>query len=644
MCGIAGIIDFKGNRPDEDLVRGMTDTMAHRGPDDKGYFFDNHVGLGHRRLSIIDIKTGHQPMDNEDGTIVIVFNGEIYNFPELKSLLRDRNHVFKTHSDTEVVIHAYEEWGRDCVKKFNGMFAFAIYDKNKKEIILMRDRLGIKPLHYAVKGSAFIFGSEMKAILAHKDFSRSANLSAVSSYLTFRYPQGEQTVFNGIKRLLPGHMMVVSKKGVETIKYWEIPFHAIKEDKGEAFYLKETERLLKAAVKRRMISDVPLGAFLSGGLDSSVVVALMSKISSDPVKTFYVGFKNEGYNENPFAEIVSGAYKTDHHSIMLSRTDYMKLLPKLIKQKDAPLSIPHEVALYQMSVELKKHITVVISGEGADELFGGYGRVQRSPMDYKKILFVQKRVPKPLQKSIAHLMGAGNQSDKWLAVKSHMEHFFSVYNWVPFNEKHALFTEEVNEKLQLDSGIIDEWEKIFESVAAGDPYDRILYVFEKMHLICLLDRLDSMTMAASVEARVPFVDHELVEFVSAIPRKYKLRWRSPLHKTRAVFVNSFKASEWLDESKSILRRVARDLLPREIYSRKKLGFPVPLDAWIKDGLISHAKEMLLDPRAGKRGIFKREKIEELLRKPQGLDYDFWGKKIWMLMNIEMWFRGFIDKG
>jgi asparagine synthase (glutamine-hydrolysing) len=317
-------------------------------------------------------------------------------------------------------------------------------------------------------------------------------------------------------------------------------------------------------------------------------------------------------------------------------------LTQLVRQKDAPLSIPHEIALFQMSIELKKHITVVISGEGADELFGGYGRVQRSPFDYKKISFVNKYVPDILRKRVIKLLGAGRNADKWLSIKTHMEHFFSVYNWVPFEEKWSIFTDEVNNELNFDKSIMNEWESIFDYVESGNVYDRVLYIFEKMHLSCLLDRLDTMTMAASVEARVPFVDHELVEFVSAIPVKYKLRWRSPLHALRGLSVDSFKSSEWLDESKYILRTFSKDYLPPQISSRKKLGFPVPLDSWIKNGMINSAKEILLDPRSSKRGIFRSNRLEFLLSNPQKLDYDFWGKKVWMLMNVELWFREFID--
>jgi len=644
MCGIAGIINLKGRGVNTNELKVMTDCMVHRGPDDSGYFSDGFVGLGHRRLSVIDLESGHQPMSNEDGSVFVVFNGEIYNFQDLKNILAGKGHTFKTNCDAEVIVHGYEEWDKGCIEAFNGMFSFVVYDVKNRKVLMARDRLGIKPFYYSFIKDLLIFGSELKAILSHPDFDRKVSLSALSSYLTFRYPMGDQPFFEGIKHLLPGFFLEI-EMGVGNIqlrKYWELPFHSQKNDLGEKYYLNGIGRLLTQSVKKRMMSDVPLGAFLSGGLDSSILVALMAKFSENPIKTFSIGFSEAGYSEYSFAKIVSDAFKTDHCHITLSQENYLNSLTQLIRQKDAPLSIPHEIALFQMSIELKKHITVVISGEGADELFGGYGRVQRSPFDYKKISFVNKYVPDILRKRVIKLLGAGRNADKWLSIKTHMEHFFSVYNWVPFEEKWSIFTDEVNNELNFDKSIMNEWESIFDYVESGNVYDRVLYIFEKMHLSCLLDRLDTMTMAASVEARVPFVDHELVEFVSAIPVKYKLRWRSPLHALRGLLVDSFKSSEWLDESKYILRTFSKDYLPPQISSRKKLGFPVPLDSWIKNGMINSAKEILLDPRSSKRGIFRSNRLEFLLSNPQKLDYDFWGKKVWMLINVELWFREFID--
>ena len=642
MCGIAGIINFKVSSLNSEPIRKMTDSIAHRGPDDSGYFYDNNVAFGFRRLSILDIKHGNQPMQTSDGRYVVVYNGEIYNFKELRKQLIQKGFKFKTECDTEVLLHAFQQWGVDCVSKLNGMFAFAVYDKLKKKVFFGRDRLGIKPLYYALVGDNLLFGSEMKTILQHPSFRRSANLEAISSYLTFRYPQGENPVFKGIKRLMPGHTMAFSSDGVSISKYWEIPFFDKKEDLGEQYYLDKTEELLAKAVERRLVSDVPLGALLSGGLDSSLIVANMTKHSPDRIKTYSIGFDEEGYDESNYAKIVADHCGVDHLSLKLKQSDYIDQLTKTIRHKDAPLSIPHEVALLNICKELKKHTTVVISGEGADELFGGYGRVQRSPMDFKKITFVKKNFPNALHKPLLKIMGAGGNIDSWLKVNSHMEHFFSVYNWIPFQEKWNIFSDTTMDIIENDKSSLEFWERDFEKVSGGNEYDKILYMFEKNHLICLLDRLDSMSMAASVEARVPFVDHELVEFASSIPIKYKLKWKTPIHQAKSLFTNSFDASENLDHSKYILRKLGSKVLPKVIVSRRKKGFPVPLDSMIKNGMITHAKEILLDDRTKNRNLFRHSQLEKLLNNKQNLDYDFWGKKIWMLMNVELWFREFID--
>jgi len=642
MCGIAGLINFNTEYLDPSPLKHMTDSIVHRGPDDNGYFNDKHVAFGFRRLSILDLSLGHQPMETSEGDCVVVFNGEIYNFKEIRKTLSLKGYSFKTNCDTEVILYAFKHWGIDCVHKFNGMFAFAIYDKRKKTVFFARDRLGIKPLYYTIVDGVLVFGSEMKVILEYPGFKKSANLKAISSYLTFRYPQGDSPVFKGIKRLMPGHIMQISASGLKIKQYWEIPFFDHKEDLGEQFYLDKTEELLSKAVERRLISDVPLGALLSGGLDSSLIVANMCNHMSGHIKTYSIGFDAQGYDESGYAKMVADHCGVDHLSLTLGHSDYMDQLRKTIIQKDAPLSIPHEVALLNICQELKKHTTVVISGEGADELFGGYGRVQRSPMDFKKIDFIKRTFPESFRKPLLKVMGARHNIDNWMAIKNHMEHFFSVYNWIPFEEKWNLFTESTMEEIDHDRSNIEFWERDFDKISAGNEYDKILYLFEKNHLVCLLDRLDSMSMAASVEARVPFVDHELVEFASEIPIKYKLKWKSPLHQASSLFTNSFQASEKLDYSKYLLRQLGFKHLPKEIVARKKKGFPVPLDSWIRGGMIKHAREILLDEKTIDRGIFRQSQLEQILNKKQNLDYDFWGKKIWMLMNVEIWFREFID--
>ena len=642
MCGIAGQFNFNQEPVDRSLLERMTGEIERRGPDDFGHFFFENVGLGFRRLSIIDIEHGHQPMVSDCGRYVLVFNGEIYNYIELQKIMSEKGIVFKTSSDTEVLLRAFILWGEKCLDRLNGMFAFSVFDKKEGLLFVARDRLGIKPLYFYRDRKRFIFGSEPKVILANPEFERIPDLESVSSYLTFRYPQRNKSFFKGMEKLPPGHFLWVGKDKFDIQQYWEIPLHKQKADLGEKYYLEKIEKLLRNSVKIRMRSDVPLGALLSGGLDSSLIVSMMRQLSNKPVSTYSIGFDSQGYDESSFAQIVADYCGTKHTYIELSQKDYLNELVESVRLKDAPLSIPHEVALFQICKELKKYTTVVISGEGADELFGGYGRVQRSPMDYKKIRVVKSIKNRALRKAALSFLGAGDFADEWSDVSHHSEHFFSVYNWIPFKEKWSLLNQSTLDEIRYDQNDITSWKEDFSYIDGADDYDKILYLFEKRHLVCLLDRLDVMSMAAGVEARVPFVDHNLVEFVSSIPIKHKLKWNSLGDKCRSLFTNSFEASEVLDQSKYILRKLSEKYLPHEISYRKKKGFPVPLDSWIKGGMRESAKEILLDQRSFSRGVFNLDEVEKLLNEEQNLKYDFWGKKIWMLMNVELWFREFID--
>jgi len=520
------------------------------------------------------------------------------------------------------------------------MFAFAIWDSGVRHLFLARDRLGIKPLYYTLLKDKLLFASEMKSILSHPEFDRRPNFEALSSYLTFRTVIGEQTVFENLLPLMPGHYALFRDGELSTFQYWDVPVFEEKEDRGESFYLQRVSDLLTNAVRRRLIADVPLGAYLSGGLDSSLMVAVMSRLTTDPVRTFSVGFREEGYNEFTHARLVSQQLGTQHLEIEVPMEDYFELLPRLIRHRDTPLSIPHEIALYLLSRQLKEHVTVCLSGEGADELFGGYGRVMRSPMDYQKVRVSQK-LPGLFQALFGLSFEATDYANR-LRCKDEIEHFFHVYNWLPFEDKWAIFTGDVNEAIEKDERLISCIRSYFARAGRANLYDKLFYIFEKIHLVNLLDRLDMMSMAASVEARVPFVDHELVEFVSSIPLRYKLRWRSPFHRMAGFFVAAERASEWLDVSKYLLRHLAQSYLPKEITGRKKLGFPVPLDAWFRKKMGPYAREILLDHRTRARGVFRTHLIEQLLDANPGLAYDFHGKRIWMLMNIELWLREFFD--
>ena len=639
MCGLACIINFHDGVSEKSDIEKMTTSISHRGPDDSGFFKDKYVHFGFRRLSILDIDKGHQPMKSNDERYIIIFNGEIYNFKEVRINLQNKGYKFKTNCDTEVIIYSYDMWGKDCMKYFNGMFAFVIYDQLKEEIFIARDRMGIKPLYYTKINNNFIFSSEIKALLKFNGIKRNPNYKSISSYLTFRYTYGENSFFEDIIKVKSGSYITINKKGLEKADYWSLPFYNTKKDLGEKFYLEKTEELLQNAVRRRLISDVSLGALLSGGLDSSLVVSIMSSLSKTKINSYSIGFDQLEYDESKFARIVADHCGTKHLHLNLSKNQYVDNLTNMIEKKDAPLSIPHEQALYLICKELKKHTTVVISGEGADELFGGYGRVQKSPMDFKKILFLKKYFSKDVYNKLSSIFGLHGNLEE---IESHQDFFFSVYNWMPISEKLDLFTDQMNDSIEHDQELINFWKEDFEFTNDGNLYDQILYLFEKNHLSCLLDRLDTMSMASGVEARVPFVDHELIEFASSIPIQYKLKWKSKFHKIKSLFNNSFSVSESYDISKYILRKIGYKSLPKEIVERKKKGFPVPLDDWLHSGMINSAKEILLDSRTISRNIFDKKKLEHLLNNKQNLQYDFWGKKIWMLMNTELWFRQFID--
>ncbi|MEA3000373.1 MAG: hypothetical protein QOK17_2206 [Sphingomonadales bacterium] len=641
MCGFFGTASPYPLPEARHVLEGLTDLLAHRGPDDRGSYAEENVFLGHRRLSILDLEGGRQPMSTADGRYILVYNGEIYNFREIRSELEARGQTFLTDGDTEVVLAAYAQWGGDCLTRFRGMFAFAVWDTERREIFLARDRLGIKPLYYALIDGRLVFASEMKSIARHPRFRREPNLAALSSYLSFRTVLGEETVFAGLKVLPPGFCLRFVEGRLSVRRYWDIPRPARGRDLGEDYYLDRLREMLPQIVKSHLVSDVPVGAYLSGGVDSSLLVALMALHHSGPVKTFSVGFDVNGYDEGDQAELVSRHLGTEHRRLVVSADGFIDGMEAMIRHRDQPLSIPHEMALLALSHDLRRDVTVCLSGEGADELFGGYGRVQRSPMDFAKLRLFQ-RLPAPLQGLIRASVRDPDIRAR-LALENDVDHFLHVYHWWPMAEKAGVLSEAANVALDGDRAVRTHCREVFEASGSRDPYDRVFYFFEKVHLVNLLDRLDMQSMAASVEARVPFVDHELVEFVSAIPLRHKLRWKSPIHMLRAAFARSEHASEVLDITKYLLRKLADERLPREISRRRKLGFPAPLDAWLGGPLRCKAREVLLDEVTRRRGLFNMPALERLLCKAPSSKYDFHGKRVWMLMNIELWFRTQIDR-
>lgn len=642
MCGILGIINFKDLKINKDEFKKSLDLQEHRGPDDSGIINGEDFIFGHRRLSIIDLKSqSKQPMLSSCGNYILVYNGEIYNYQEIKKELISKKYVFKTDSDTEVLLNSFIEYGIDCVKQFIGMFAFSIFDKKNKVTYVVRDRLGIKPLYFEKDEDNFIFSSEIKSILKLSKNERELNINAVSSYLSFRYPILDDTFFKGINSLAPAHYIKITRDSFETFEYWNVckKFDEQQEDKGEEFYISEINRILESAVKYRMISDVPFGAFLSGGVDSSVITAIMSKNSTDKIKTFTIGFNEKNYNEFKYANIVAKKYNTEHQEIILSGKDYINTMESLIEFKDAPLSVPNEVPLYLMSKELKKFITVVLSGEGADEIFGGYGRIFRSPYDYERIKEIDSLELSHEEKR--HLSENFIKKYGTMIFQNEISHFMQIYSYTSFEDKRELLNNEI-ELYNIEKKLINKFMSYFDELKDKSYYNKIMYTFEKIHLVGLLHRVDMTTMATSVEARVPFVDHRLVELSFSIPIKYKLKWKSDSDKKESKILMSDKISENYDIPKYILKKAFEDKLPDEILYRKKVGFPVPLNSWFGGSFNKYAKRILLSKRAKGRMLYNNENIKKWLNDSSLLKEHDNAMKIWMLINLELFLKRYFD--
>lgn len=627
MCGITGFTSFEFRISQETLVK-MTATLKHRGPDDEGYYVSREIALGMRRLSIINLTPGIYPLRNERKDLFSILDGKIYNFREIRKELEKFGHQFKTNCDGEILIHAYEQWGINFFSHLNGMFAIALWDEKRKLLFLARDRLGIKPLYYTVVGDDLIFASEIKAILKHPAVKGKPNLRVFGSYFSFRYIVGKETFFKDIFSLSPGSYLIWQKGKINRRKYWDLPVVIDKEDKGENFYLGKTKLLIEESIKKRLAGNAPLSAFLSGGIDSAITVAVMSRLLNEPVKTFSIGFSEKGFNEFSYARQVVRKLKADHREIILKGVDYVNLMPKLIKFKDTPLSAPHEVPAYVLSKELKKFSSVVISGEGADELFGGYGRIFRSPIDYCRL----RLIPRSLRK---HLLSNLYQKYKNFNPQSKLDFFLHLYRYISLDEQKELFSPEVREIINNDEYGTRVFESCFQKTKNLSFYDQILYSFQKLHLLGLLHRMDTATMAASVEARVPFIDHKLIEFVNTIPFEYKIRWESFKNRLASLLLNCDQISEEHDIPKYLLKKIFEGELPKQVVWRKKVGFPVPLDAWFKGGFKNYARKVLLSKKCRQRGIFDLKNIEKMLKYESGKRF---GYKVWMMINLELWFR------
>jgi len=628
MCGIAGILEFgRDTRVSAAALRNMCRVMTHRGPDDEGLYTDGCLGIGMRRLSIVDLATGHQPISNEDGTLWIVFNGEIYNHMALREQLIARGHSYSTHSDTETIIHLFEEYGEDCVQHLRGMFAFAIWNRNEKTLFIARDRLGIKPLYYKLTPERLLFGSEIKVLLAHGGIRPEFNRAALPEFLAFGYLSGEDTLYSGIGKLLPGHTMTIGPDGKPEIRqYWDLDATTPHESRNENYYVRSYRELLEGAIQSHLMSDVPLGVFLSGGLDSSAVAALMTTIRREPIETFSVGYREQSYSELPYARTVADHLKSLHHDVLISEQDFFDSLPRLIWHEDEPIAWPSSVALYFVAKLARERVTVVLTGEGSDETLGGYTRyaftLKNAALDrvYRGVVpsFARRHMRNTLANSsligatarrkLAHTFLALD-GDSWSDF--YFDNFFSAFGKA---EQAGLMTADFAQQFAPDTAyrqVLKYWER-----SSGPLLQRLLYTDIKTYLVELLMKQDNMSMAASIESRVPFLDHVLVEFASRIPREVQLKGLA---------------------GKQILKKAMEDLLPHSIIYRPKLGFPTPWSGWLAGPRLDAIEAMLLEPRSLNRGYFRREAIQQLFREHRAKHRDNYDR-IWRLLNLEWWHR------
>lgn len=602
--------------------------MAHRGPDDEGVFIDGNVGLAIRRLSIIDLQAGHQPMTNEDQNLWIVYNGEIYNYEQLRNVLESRGHRYRTRSDTETILHLYEEYGVDCVQHLQGMFAFAIWNKRDRRLFAARDRLGIKPLYYSYDSQTFLFASEIKAILAHPGIRTEFNKSVLAEYLAFGYIAGPATLFAGIKKLLPGHTLEISETGqIRIQQYWDLSFEEGANEQPRDYYVKKYRELLEESVASHLMSDVPLGVFLSGGLDSSVIAALATKARGGPPKTFSVGYAENTFSELPYARQVAKHIGSEHHEVRMTCEEFFDALPALIWHEDEPIVWPSSVPLHFVARLAKQHVTVVLTGEGADETLAGYTRYAFTLKNSAADGLYRALTPASLRKFVR----AGiNRSQLPANLRRKLEHTFLVRDggaWSSFyfDNFYSAFTANEQKELLVDevvdlagdayAGSMQYWNK-----SRGNMLHRLLYTDIKTYLGELLMKQDQMSMAASIESRVPFLDHRLVEFASTIPARYSVNGLS---------------------GKAILKSAAEDLLPRSIIHRTKMGFPTPWAHWMAGKALDDVEQKLLNSRSLDRHLFKTEAIQHLFTEHRARRRDH-GNRIWRLLNLEIWQRIFLD--
>ena len=624
MCGIAGIISTEPNSVVEaETIHRMCQTIVHRGPDDEGIYANGGVGLGMRRLSIIDLAGGHQPVHNEDQSVWIVFNGEIYNFPELRPELEARGHHFYTHTDTEVIVHLYEDLGADCVQKLRGMFAIALYDERRRRVLLARDRLGKKPLHYALHNGRLLFASEIKAILAVAPELAEVNPQGLLGYFSFGYIPDPETAFVHIHKLPPGHLLELADGKSTVRRYWDLPAYGTHEPASEEECLQELEHRLAEAVRIRLIADVPLGALLSGGTDSSTVVALMARASSKPVKTFSIGFRSKDFNEADYARVVAKRFGTEHHELIVE-PDLTQTLDTLTRSLEEPFADSSMLPTYYVSRLARQHVTVALSGDGGDELFAGYERYQIN-LQRRKFGAIPAWAGQWYRRLIDPVIPHGMYGRR-LAYNLSLpwpDRYIDGLSLLPmFGRERSFFARDF---LESAAGGEDP-SGLYRNYAVGAPaHDRLsqlMYLDAKTYLPGdILTKVDRMSMATSLEVRVPILDHLFVEWATGLSSRWKLNDGQP---------------------KYILRKLAERVgVPPEVLHRPKQGFALPLVHWIRNELKGELPRLLLEPRSLQRGYFEPRAVRRLL------DEHFRGRRdhsyqIWLLSVLELWHRNFLE--
>jgi asparagine synthase (glutamine-hydrolysing) len=627
MCGICGRFNF--NREEvvsPAVLKNMADTIEHRGPDDEGYYVSGSVGFGFRRLSIIDLSTGHQPLSNEDGTVWIVFNGEIYNYQQLRNDLQARGHIFKTKTDTEVIVHLYEEFGEACIGKLRGMFGFAIWDSRQKILLLARDRVGIKPLYYWLSSESLVFASEIKAILADPEVKTGVIPGMIDRFLTFYYMPGEETLFQNIQKLAAGSYLIV-RGGKATIKqYWDLDFAPLGLSLREAEH--ELLSLLEESVQSHMISDVPVGFLLSGGVDSTAMLGFAAGKTDRPISSYTLGFSTPGItDERPYARLAARTYGSEHHELTITSRQFQEFLPKYVWHMEEPVCEPPAIALYYVSKLAKQFVKVLISGEGGDEAFGGYQNY-RSGLWLERLKLASRPFNGILAAGLAGL-NRGLRSEKVAKYGPLLNTAFRSYYYSrtssPFtffnSRSENLYTRDFARHVSKERSLA-VLGKYFDKAAEFGTVNKMLYLDTKTWLTDdLLLKADKMTMANSIELRVPLLDHRVLEFAASLPGNYKVRGLT---------------------TKYIAKKVLAGRVPQQILDRRKAGFPVPYTAWLRTDLKGWLSDVLLDRTTLARGYFERRAIEQLLADNQR--FGTYSRELFSLATLELWHRSFFQTG